>query len=622
MIRASAAVSSSARREALSLSLRRRTTAPLPAPAAAAVFSNDVCARTTSTSWPTCSVCTRLMSSGSDSTAGGCPITGKDAGRSKSTAAAAHSASSTEGATSSSSGSSSAANVELRIVPTLPYLGSIVPQWSDTPVFDPSKYYDFYPELRRRYGDFYRMGFPGLGKGRDALMYVVTDPSEMQKIIRQERSKRPYPRGIVEAEWPLVHWLQQSGSILAKGTNDAEDRLGFAGRGETWKRLRTFLQTDLLSPQAAAGYVPGMVRAAELASKGAPASSDDLNAYTNRCSFDLFNSLMFGSLTKMADPNTGHDKENILFCDSSVVAMETMLAQLTSPMQLLLFKLGIRTSLYKDMASSFSTAFDIAGKKYEAFRKKSDANDLSESEKSSYLGRAIVRQAEEGSNISEEDLVELINIALIAAIDTTSSLLSWNIMHIALNPDIQEKLHAELTESVKVCGGLNAEALKKGRSPYLYAVVRESHRLTPAAPVTVMKENSLSDVEVHGSLIPKDSLVCLDAYSVGKDEAIVDEPEDFRPERWLPDAVEARKGTPAEILDHPFYRDPFSQGSRKCPGSRVANNEVLILLSQLVLDWKISPPVGYGKDDVEYALKGMIHPAMPKLNFLSRCSGV
>ena len=92
---------------------------------------------------------------------------------------------------------------KLQIVKTLPYLGSIVPQYSNTPPFDPQKFYDYYPEMRRRHGDFYRMGFPGLGKGRDGLMYIATDPNEFIKVIRQERgSTMPYPRGIVEAEWP------------------------------------------------------------------------------------------------------------------------------------------------------------------------------------------------------------------------------------------------------------------------------------------------------------------------------------------------------------------------------------------------------------------------------------
>jgi cytochrome P450 len=216
-------------------------------------------------------------------------------------------------------------------------------------------------------------------------------------------------------------------------------------------------------------------------------------------------------------------------------------------------------------------------------------------------------------------LVELIDISLIAAIDTTSSLLSWNIMHLAMNQDVQDKLRTELVETVAKHGGLNSQALKKSSSPYLHAVIRESHRLTPAAPITCMKENSLSEVEIHGTVVPMGSLFCMDAFSVGMDPEFVRDPKGFRPERWLPDAVESRKGTPSEIIDHGFYKDPFSQGSRKCPGSRVASNEVLIMVSQLILDWKISAPSRFKSvDDVDYMLHGMIHPKLPKLEFTSR----
>ena len=446
---------------------------------------------------------------------------------------------------------------------------------------------------------------------------MLTDPNEMQKVIRQERGKQPYPRGIVESEWPLVDWLHNKGSILGKGTNEAEDKIGFAGRGETWKRIRTFMQTDMLSPQSANGYIPIMAEAATLASRGAPASSKDLNGFANRCSFDLFTAMMFGSLSKMADPQTGHDQENIEFCNAAVNGMDKMLKQMTSPWNLILFRMGIKTGMYHEMAQSFATAFDIAEKKYREFRKRNDANELTEAEKSSYLYRAIFRQLEDES-VREEELADIIRVALTAAIDTTSSLLSWNMLHLALNPDVQDKLHAELLESTRKYGGLNEEALRKANVPYLHAVLRETHRLTPAAPLTVFKENSLSDLEIHGSTIPKDSLLTLDGHSVGLDESIVENPQEFRPERWFPEEVEARKGTPAEILDHPYYRDAFSQGSRKCPGSRVANNEVLLLISQFVLDWNISPPEGYGKEDVTYCMHGMVHPDLPNLNFEAR----
>ena len=60
-------------------------------------------------------------------------------------------------------------------------------------------------------------------------------------------------------------------------------------------------------------YISGIVHAAEYASKAAPVSSGDLMEYLNRCSFDLFNTVMFGELTKAANLDTATE-ENRKFC--------------------------------------------------------------------------------------------------------------------------------------------------------------------------------------------------------------------------------------------------------------------------------------------------------------------
>jgi|Transcript_6692 hypothetical protein len=118
----------------------------------------------------------------------------------------------------------------------------------------------------------------------------------------------------------------------------------------------------MLSPDAASSYIPGMVDAAEFASKGAPASSKK-NAYTNRCAFDMFCSFFLGELTRMADPNTGHSRENVEFCNSSVRAFETLMRQLTNPFQLFLFRLGIQSSMYNEMVENLSISTSISRKK-------------------------------------------------------------------------------------------------------------------------------------------------------------------------------------------------------------------------------------------------------------------
>ena len=105
-----------------------------------------------------------------------------------------------------------------------------------------------------------------------------------------------------------------------------------------------------------------------------------------------------------------------------------------------------------------------------------------------------------------------------------------------------------------------------GRSVVVGRGIRLTYhrRLTPSIPVSVVKNNSRSELDVHGITFPKHTKFLLDSYTLQQLPEYVPNPERFDPTRWLPDAVAARKGTPAQVLDHFMYRAPFSQGRCVC----------------------------------------------------------
>ena len=364
-----------------------------------------------------------------------------------------------------------------------------------------------------------------------------------------------------------------------------------------------------------------MVQAAKIASKAAPASKDNMNDYFNRCAFDMFNSLMFGEMTKTADLKLATE-ENIAFCNHAVEGLSTMMTQMINPYEQVVGNLlGVQTKTYKRMCSAWEGISATAESKYQKFREtyENDPNSMSDLQKDSYVAHAIVRQKDSNGEYTEEDLAEIVKVMLSASVDTTSSPMAWSLFHVAVNQDVQTKLYDELSTALHDHGEINEEFLHPNKTPYLHAVIRESHRITPATPAALTKENSLDDVEIHGTVLPQHSKVLFDSYSIGMDPTMVENPTVFQPERWLEDAIEARKGTPSEILDHPFFKSPFSHGSRKCPGSRVAQNEILILLSQIILDWKVIAPSDIKSfKDMKYTMSGMIVPEIPSLEFESR----
>jgi hypothetical protein len=53
---------------------------------------------------------------------------------------------------------------KLQVVKALPVIDSLLPMYSGIPDIDPMNLHEFFPAMRHFYGNFYKMGFPSLGK--------------------------------------------------------------------------------------------------------------------------------------------------------------------------------------------------------------------------------------------------------------------------------------------------------------------------------------------------------------------------------------------------------------------------------------------------------------------------
>ena len=496
---------------------------------------------------------------------------------------------------------------KLKHVPSYPYIGSVVPAFSGIPNTMITDAHSFWPEMRNRYGDFYTIGIPGTGSRKDSkgTLHVISDPREMTKVVRAGGS---YPSGMAQGLWVNNKWTNSRGMKTG----------ALFQQGEEWKRIRNFMQTDLLHPESAKSYIPGMIEAARLASRAAPTCKDNLNTYFNHCAFDLFAAIMFGELTKAADPNAKSNPENILFAKSVVDGLSNAISIIMDPLEGIAGNaLGLTTKKQQYTFDKFDKALEIGRRKVSDFTERKERGELNENEQNSYLFKAIDRQKEDDS-ITLEEAQELAFIGLFAAVDTTSSILGWNVFNVARSPKVQDRLYEELLDAIATVGNgqLTADVLSRKHSPYLHAVIRETQRLTPPSALFTFKTVD-NELELNGVSMKTGDVVALEGFSIGMDPVYVDNPKEFIPERWLPDAIAARKGTEREIIDHAFLKEPFSQGARRCPGSRVAANETQVLLSQLVLDWNMTTEAKT-LDDIKYSQKTLLELDVPVINFEPR----
>ncbi|CAA0818091.1 Cytochrome P450 71A25 [Striga hermonthica] len=215
------------------------------------------------------------------------------------------------------------------------------------------------------------------------------------------------------------------------------------------------------------------------------------------------------------------------------------------------------------------------------------------------------RQNIESSSPVGDDTIKAIIMDMFAAgTDTTVSSMEWAIAELIKNPRTMKTLQNEVKQVVKGKKEINEDDLEK--MTYLKAVIKESLRLHLPVPLLIPRE-STHDTKVMGYDISAGTQVVVNAWAIARDPAYWEDPEEFRPERFLNSEVDF-KGQHFEFI-------PFSAGRRGCPGTAfaVAVNE--LGLAKLVHHFTFALPNGEKEENLDMS-EGTgitIHKRLPLL---------
>ncbi len=163
----------------------------------------------------------------------------------------------------------------------------------------------------------------------------------------------------------------------------------------------------------------------------------------------------------------------------------------------------------------------------------------------SMLGEA---RYEDGSPMTEQDLRD--ELVTLLTDGPTSSLLSWAFERLLRHPEMYARVRAEVEAGED--------------DAYLDAVVKETLRLCPAAPIVVRR--LLEPMELGGYAIPAGTTVAPCVHLVHRRADVYPEPLRYRPERFL----EQPAGTYTWI--------PFGGGVRRCLAAPYAQ----LLMKQVI----------------------------------------
>ncbi|HZH51361.1 MAG TPA: cytochrome P450 [Microvirga sp.] len=175
---------------------------------------------------------------------------------------------------------------------------------------------------------------------------------------------------------------------------------------------------------------------------------------------------------------------------------------------------------------------------------------------------------ETGKGLSDVEVKANIVTFIGAGHETTANALSWSLYLLSQDERARRRIEQEVDE---VLGQEPIQPHHLERLVYTRAVIDEAIRLYPPAPY--MSRAAIADDRVGELHIPAGSIVAIAPYVLHRHRRLWDEPDAFRPERFLPE----ERGR----IDRFAYL-PFGAGPRVCIGASFSLQEAVVVLATLV----------------------------------------
>jgi cytochrome P450 len=176
-------------------------------------------------------------------------------------------------------------------------------------------------------------------------------------------------------------------------------------------------------------------------------------------------------------------------------------------------------------------------------------------ERGDMLSILIEAHDEDGTRLSDRELVGHAAVMYVAGHETTAYTLSWTLFLLSQHPQMAAEVAAESREGAQ--------------TQRLDLVLKESQRLLPATPFMFIRQ-ATGGFRLGDHELPAETGLILSPLVTHRQPEIYDEPLRFLPERWT------------RITPSPYEYLPFGAGPRLCIGMSFASQALRIILPMLL----------------------------------------
>jgi cytochrome P450 len=163
--------------------------------------------------------------------------------------------------------------------------------------------------------------------------------------------------------------------------------------------------------------------------------------------------------------------------------------------------------------------------------------------------------------------------------DSTGTSATMCLYYLSQNPEMQDKVIAEVDEVFKYDGELALESL--GDLTYLTACINEALRLNP--PFIRPERQCTKDWIGRGDFgfkikIPKGANVLIPIWAMHRHPDYFPDPDTFNPDRFMPENIKKI---------HQYAFAPFGHGPKNCIGMKLAYNNIKTILAHVFRNFRV-----------------------------------